>query len=545
MLKKKQEEILPWILEKKLKTDDYRDFEFHDHRFLVDYLTNFSKRIVIRKCTQVGFSLATLLKLLYLADTKTHPVSVLYTLPTDPDTKDFVRTKFDPLVFNSLLKEHAEGVNRKEKVYSIKLKKIKGSNFYFRGARSLMRALSISADIWVGDEIDYQSEIISDAFEERLKGSQSLGMIWQISNPSYEGVGISKLYEESNQNEWWIRCPYCNKYQRLTWPESVDLESKIFICKNCKRKLERNTRARGIWRPKYPDRETEGYAISRLMAPWIPASDIIKSYETKTPKHFSQFVLGEPFRGNQAVEVRKKFRKYKTKFVSSTGTRIVGIDQGDSFHVTSAILKNDILVHSKFAVVSELQDLSDLLTSLAPDFVVMDALPNKHTARFLQNHYGRKKFFLALERDWRQQKHGQFFEFDRKQGVVHADRTEIIDAFFDLLENSKIRIYDKSGMLEDVKKHLGGVVPDTREINGLSRRIYKKTGINDFLFAMTFALLGVLHYKPNFASPKVLDKKNDDVKVKGTKDHSFGSDPLFRKAILGHTEGYTIIRPKI
>lgn len=75
--------ILNWIQKNKVRTNKGLPVEFRDHGFLLDYVKDAHNRIVVRKCTQVGASFSTNLKMLHLGDQMA--LTVIYCV--DPETE--------------------------------------------------------------------------------------------------------------------------------------------------------------------------------------------------------------------------------------------------------------------------------------------------------------------------------------------------------------------------------------------------------------------------------------------------------------------------
>ena len=504
-------DIWRWIVKNKFKTDKGEVLEFKDHRFLGQYLEDFSNRIVVMKSSQVGISLATLLKLIYLADQSNSSLSIIYTLPTGGVMGDFVKTKFDPLIeFSSL---ESNDVPSREKISSVKLKRIGKSFFFFRGGLSQAGAQSVAGDILVTDEYDFQSSDIVQMFEERLGGSSSLNISWYLSVPSFPGLGISALYEKSDQKEWWVKCPHCGKHVRLVWPDSIDDINKRYICTHCKMELTDEDRRKGLWKAAYPKRKVKGYHISKLYAPWIPASQILENFENKETKHFYRFDLGLPWRGKTVAQLMENFKTFLISDLVKLPKTIIGIDQGNKFQVLELNVGPKLRLVSDLREFSEFESLQDYLTAKNPDLIVMDSLPNRHTALRLSKQFPGKTF-LASERLRSINFSQKLFEID---GVfLKADRTEVLDHLFYLLEENVLKIWDKVD-IETLKIHLGNLIPEEKAWQGMIRRVYKKTGPTDYAFALSFALLGAEYLFP-YERSSVLQEIKDDFEGEEEKD---------------------------
>jgi phage terminase large subunit GpA-like protein len=95
-----------------------------------------------------------------------------------------------------------------------------------------------------------------------------------FSNPTTEKDAIDINWNKSDQKEWTITCSTCKAEQIMTWPESIDMAKKCFICKECKGGISDKDRRFGKWVAQRPNKKISGYHISLLMAPWVTAEEI-------------------------------------------------------------------------------------------------------------------------------------------------------------------------------------------------------------------------------------------------------------------------------
>ena len=371
-----------------VRTNKGLPIEFRDHGFLLDFVRDTAKKIVVRKCTQVGASYSVVIKILHLGSQA--PLTVIYTLPTIGDAKSFVLSKFDPIVERSkgLRDSVSKVVFRDKPIYNSEVKRIGDSYYFFKGSWTTFGAQSIDADVLCVDELDFQKPDVKEMWEERTEGSSSLGIVYWVGYPSIPGFGIEDIYESSDQRSWWIKCGHCGKLQTLTWPDSIDFVKEIYQCKHCHKELTPDMRRKGLWKPKYPGREIHGYYINKLMAPWITAAHIIDRFKKDTPKKFFNFTLGLPYISkksditddviNNNLVDEDEFVRFKNDPATKV---IVGIDQGDIFHFLVALANDkDILICAS----EELKSEDELLAKLKfyrPNIVIMDMFPNRHTAK--------------------------------------------------------------------------------------------------------------------------------------------------------------------
>ena len=497
--------ILEWIRKNQIRTNKGLPVEFYNHGFLHDYIADTHNRIVVRKCTQVGASFSTNIKMLHLGDQA--PLTTIYTLPTSSEAKNFVLTKFDPMVERSpgLLKMVEKVVLRNQILYNTVVKRIGESYYFFRGSWTTWGAQSIDADVLVVDELDFQKPDVRNMWEERTEGSSSLDIVYWIGYPSIPNYGIEELYQSSDQRKWFIECGHCFKRQTLEWPESIDLKNEKYICRLCGKELTDDMRRKGIWKVTNPvSSNVHGYWINKLMAPWIPASKIIDRFKKDTPKKFHNYTLGLPFVSSESEltdDIIQNSLIDEQEYAMLRGIKdakiVMGIDQGDIFHMLVALALPDQVTVVAAEMLSSEEEVKKRLAYYSPDMVVMDMFPNRHSAKNLCQHYGTTKFMMAKERNWletsRQRGH---WTVNRSTSEVGVERTESIDAMMEFFIKGAIKFRRIIPRLMDADKKNPGVinqirnmVPDTQQRHGRMRRVWKAVGPDHYGHALNFVIV--------------------------------------------------------
>jgi len=188
-------------------------FTFKDHEYQREILTSRHQREVLKKGSQMGISEDEILKTLYGLIYARYPQGALYLFPSEKDVYDFSRARFGPLLVEnpSLMKE----VTQTE---SVTLKKVRKSMLYLRGARPTSKIegmkqmatqlISIPVDRIVFDERDSMNDDMVELALNRLGHSNVKEEVY-LGTPSLPDYGVSKLYDESDQRVWEIRCSHC------------------------------------------------------------------------------------------------------------------------------------------------------------------------------------------------------------------------------------------------------------------------------------------------------------------------------------------------
>lgn len=326
--------IHAWIQENGIKNEKGDPIEFSDHLFLFDIYGDESPNIVVEKPAQVGLSTLQVIKNHY--DAKRFKLDIIYTLPTDGDVNTFVSGKVNRIIANNpcMLADVAD----KD---SIEQKQIGDSYEYFRGTWTKKAAIMIAADRLTHDEIDSSKLGVIADFQARMQHSKHK-QTHVFSHPSVKGKGVHAYFLQSDQKEWFIMCPHCQKKQYLSWntedPKkmSIDLERKEFVCKACHGVLSSKDRAVGEWVPrKFKEKpKFSGYHISLLMAPWVTAVEICEKYQEcvdgkQTMDFFYNKVLGLPWAGGgNTIEEEQILGLVTTEKSTHKGRLIIGVDPG-------------------------------------------------------------------------------------------------------------------------------------------------------------------------------------------------------------------------
>jgi len=208
-----------------------RRFDLAGHPFLVDVYGTRSRRLVIRKASQVGASEYLIGYALHAADQR--GATVLYLFPTETHVSDFSAARLGPALEASpyLAGIVAEGGppsvppvkgtgGRRRGADRVTLKRVRDRFVYLRGAQvgkdgSAPQLKSIDAYVVVLDEVDEMDPRAPEIALKRL-GHSEIGEERWVSTPSYPGLGIEKVWEISDQREWMVKCGHCGHWQELT-----------------------------------------------------------------------------------------------------------------------------------------------------------------------------------------------------------------------------------------------------------------------------------------------------------------------------------------
>lgn len=446
--------IHAWIKENSIKNEKGEPIEFGDHLFLFDIYADESDNIAVMKPAQVGMSTLEIIKNHF--DAKKDKLDIIYTLPTDGDVNVFVSGKVNRIIANNPCML-ADVVDKD----SIEQKQIGQSFEYFRGTWTKKAAIMITADRLSHDEIDSSKLGVIADYQARLQHSKRK-QTHVYSHPSVANKGVHSYFLQSDQKEWFITCPHCQKRQYLEWntedPKrmSIDLERKEFICKSCHGVLSSATRARGNWvarkfeiKPKF-----SGYHISLLMASWVTAAEIIEKYQEcvdgkQTMDFFYNKVLGLPFAGGgNAVEEETIMQLVTPEKNSYQGRLVIGVDPGA---VIRYVLGNNegLLGYGTMKgyapdAVNNLplhETLEYFLKKFPDSIMVIDQGGDITPQRALRQKYPGRVFLCHYRRDRKTMKLITWGEKEENGNVV-VDRNRMIQLVADEAKNKNFKLFN-------------------------------------------------------------------------------------------------------
>lgn len=477
---KKYYSILQWITERGIVNEKGEAFDFYDRPFLIDILTDFNPRIVVVACAQVGKSVTFIVKVLFAV--KHLAFNVIYTFPTDDDVKEFVSSKV-----NKILQANGQefsGMNTD----NIERKELNDRFIFFKGTVSKTAAISTTADLRVHDEESRSDQNAIETMGSRTKASPYKGC-WSFSNPSVERDKLDQEWQISDQKEWTIICPHCKDEHFLTWPDSIDIEKKCYICKECKEPIEDDVRRQGRWVAQMPGRKVSGYHISHLMCPWISAEEIIEDSQGD-PAYFNNFVLGLPYSAGDLSISRTTILDIWTPKDLTTPNIYMGIDIGNIKHY---VIRSDkgLLKCGRFTSSS---DLDTLIEFWKPTSGVIDAMPDNFLAKYVVDTYPQFRMSFFQENNNNPQTIVWWGEGEKKT-IVYSHRDRILDQFLtNMIEARWLIGIEPNKDFRDYIKHYE-TLRRAKVVNnkGIERYVWESTtGEDHYVFADLYSYLAML-----------------------------------------------------
>lgn len=475
-----KESPLLWAIDNKILNEKGIQLEFKNHRFLTQIYDDWTPIQVIRKASQVGFSLMEVLKTFNAA--KYRKFNIIYTLPTASDVGQFVPSKVNSMISqNPILQQWTQD---KDTIFQ---KKVGMGFIYYRGtatgkteAEKMESAVGtmFSADILCADECDRSDQEILEQYNSRLASSEYQGK-WYFSNPTSPHTLSQKLWEQSDQKHWFVGCEHCGLWQWLDFWKNV--KDNKYVCQKCGQEISDEVRRNGKWIKKYRDKDISGYWISHLICPWISAQKIQEEYETKTKQYFYNFVLGLPYIGSDVIVNRDIIlRNIDLSEPNFQEHNVLGVDQGLKKHF---VLGNRQGIF-KIGCVDKWEDIENLIKVYDIELAVFDALPDLTEPRKIREKY---PGIVWLNYYRKEIKKADFIKWDYKTHTVYSDRTKIIQLQLDDLINRKIRFNLKAEELTDFIKHYESLYKIIEKDSlGIERDSWETSGADHYVHATNY-----------------------------------------------------------
>ena len=429
-------------------------------------------------------------------------LNVIYFFPTRTDVIEFSKSRVGPLISgNPFLAKMVTDTD------TAGLKKIGEAHLHLRGMQSSVQMKSVPADMVIYDELDEASPDGKALAQERLAHSEYKRII-ELSNPSLPGYGIDEAYLESDQRQWFMKCPGCLAWVSLVaeFPTKLGEEVKIIrprgdgsfyrACPKCSAELDTEV---GEWVPAYPDRTTHGYLISQLYSSRMDPAEILREYrKTRYPERFYNLKIGIAWADTaNRLDVATVLSHCGQDVMldSCTDFCTMGVDTGRDLHVVISRKRKDGQPGRQIvylAAVQEFAQLDDLMKRFNVSVCVIDALPETHITRnFAMRHQGRVWMNYFNEH----QKGADKWDF--RQMTVSENRTEVLDLSRRLMREGRRLLPRENELVRQFAQHLACDAKQLHEdeTTGAQEYRYVRTGVNHFSMAYTYDCIAVARAK--------------------------------------------------
>lgn len=503
-----------------------KPFSFSGFSYQKDIINDMHPNLCCKKLSQVGITEIQIRKMLGFMSINPG-TRVLYTFPNSTLKDNNSKTRIRPLVDRDFPDEDKFGGGNK----LVRNKDIiqLGSSFLYIANGSESDVTSTPADMVLNDEVD-----LGDADFYSLVNSRLQASTWKIkqsfSTPTFSGFGISLEYQNSDQREYFIKCPHCGhwyvpmydlnsvyipnlpKYvQKLTeireeLAVDLDLDNAYVMCEKCHKPLEISDDSVREWVATYPSRvHSRGYQIrpfstSRLsvkylvmtIADYIKKGKIRRAYNT---------VLGEEYNeGDVRIDeasIRNCFKARNPIQVPRERPCYVGIDMGLVCH---------IVVYTEGAALefirTNYENLINKINELDEKYNIVAGAIDRYP-------------YTPLSNDIRDMTNGRIqpvvygigkiaepkIEADKTISFYNCNRTMALDEVKSAITKGQIDFYGYLDQEDIIVEHLRDMVREENE--GEKQPEWRKLNGNDHFFhALGYAMLAkhinyIANWSPN------------------------------------------------
>jgi hypothetical protein len=493
---------------------DGRVFSFHNHEYLVEPYHDYHPYQVEIKATQLGLTSKALLRVVHSCRYGDYR-GILYLFPSRTDVTDLSKTRLTPLI-----EENPDTIGRwLSDTDSANVKKIWNSFLYLRGMKSRIGIKSIPIDFEVFDELDEAPQNAVDMALERMAHSEHGDLLF-LSNPTLPDYGIDKLFQETDQRFWLLKCRKCNEYTDMvsTFPDCLrEVKGRVIrACIKCGAELDPNY---GEWVAKRPSitskrgrQFSQLYSSSRTNS---PEAILHKFRTTDNLTDFYNLKIGIAYVDSaNRLSMQEVFSCCGDTGMSSSSDTgcFMGVDQGSNLHVVIGrhaknrageiifitVLKGNN--ESDKADESGWFELDELMNRFRVMRCVVDALPNTKFARNFSDRF-RGRVFLNYYNDHQRGS----YRWNEKDMVSQCNRTESLDSSHREITTNNIILPRKSDMLITFAEHMHNVAKrlEVDDESGSQRYVYHRLGPDHFRHAFNYESMA-RNSSPELLFPEVL-----------------------------------------
>ncbi len=400
---------LRWANKRRIMGGDFPGpYSVKYHPWIKEIINTEAPTTYVMKSAQAGATEAGICRALYSIDQLRK--DVLYVLPTSRNASDFSKARFNVALNDSpYLKSIFTDVN------SVEIKAAGSNTLYIRGSRGDANLKSVPVSVLILDEVDEMSQRAISLALERLSGHIEK-TVWGISTPTIPNFGISKLYSTSTQEHFMFKCPCCNRWTELIWPDCVEIigegvsdvrcAESYLKCKECGGKLEHLDKPEWLSKAKWnvtsknSNPDIRGFHINQLYSYTVNPGELVVSHfrgfgdEAANIEHWNS-KLGLPFIGDGAKttldDIQACIGSHSKEDARPTGgDRIItmGVDVGkwNYVEITEWFFENytndlnvaataKVLYETKFHEEDFDQSLDELMRDFQIQACVIDADP--------------------------------------------------------------------------------------------------------------------------------------------------------------------------
>ena len=465
-------------------------------------LTENARSQVFLKGAQIGVTSIQMIRTLHGLISGRYPQGALYLFPSLGDVQDFSRGRFNPLINdNESIARHVQDTD------TMGIKRIGGSMLYMRGARATAKVggfkrsstalKSVPADRLVLDERDEMAGDMVDLARERLAHSDVKEEV-HLSTPTIPDYGVDRLFQNSDQRHWFIKCDKCGGETclEIEFPACLEELSDGRVIRLCQRCKDNEIHPRdGYWKPLYQDKDMVGWRISQLNSMYVDPSEILRLYRDPPNGNLTEVMNSKLGQAHIAAENRlipsEVLGLCGDTAISEedNGPCYLGADIGNLIHCTIGRKHPDKGTEIVYiAAFPDWSHLDTLMRRFNVQRAVIDAMPETRLSReFAKRHNG--KVFCCFYSEHQKGAYG----WNERELTVTANRTESMDASHNEISAGNVLLPSESETAHEFAQHCSNVarVLQTDPDTGASRYVYIKTGPDHYRHSINYLTMAM------------------------------------------------------
>ena len=464
-------------------------------------MANNGKPVVIVKGRQVGATVMAAALELYMVASGVYgknnlpPVRVMHAFPQLEIMHSFSKDKLEKMINSSVpipdfgdkrnpgsIKPYIQSQvdSLRDSTYTLIYKQFKDGNTLWCDSLGTegSRVLGRTFDVLFCDEVQDMTELsISKAIKCLTRaqyGPQPGGVQVFFGTPRQKGTFFHRMWEQSDQRRYYLRCGDCGKYFLLytpgsdKWEKDIWLYGNIIKCPSCgfeQDKIDAVERGKWVPTPGREDSNFVGFHFNQLFIPEFTKEVIIKEKPETNPLNsditYNNEVLGE-FHSGEGMPIT--FEEIYTacrdvdRVMSpqiSKGERVTylgvdwggkpdvdGIKRGQSFSVGVVLsVEHDKKFNIEFATKLKkigFQDKKDFIDNMFKLYSVRSAMGDIGFAEDISNEL-KKEYGDKYKTVRNSSMVSGGVKYNRDELEIVVDKDKIIEEVFDLLRKGNIR----------------------------------------------------------------------------------------------------------
>ncbi len=504
----------PLFIRNRVERVDNNPFSYQDFPYMPQYYEDNSRRKVVQKSEQTGFTIQAALESIH----KTWGgLNWGYYFPTEKMVSNFVKTRYNRLIHgNPKLSELISDTD------NIHVKNIGNGIIYFFGLGTgtkeggELATFSNPMDGVTFDELEKMKPTMVEQALGRISRSRHRFERY-FSTPGLPDYGINAYFKESDQKHRLLKCTHCNEWNNVDdvddrgdpigFPECI--EQGFLSCFKCSGSL---TGALGEWVAKRPDlTDYSGYQVSQLYSPLADLKELLKTFKkiqtVRQKKNFYNFKLGIPYADLSAALTKAAVLKLcrKDRMVEHSEGCFMGIDIGGSrkgIHIVIGRPATPLFRIEYLGILREPDpqdpkaqewicgEIGKLIVRYGVRKFGVDAMPEQRLSRAIVYNFSRKGWMIRYNDN---QKGPYKWGVESDERECQVDRTESLDNSHYLLQKGLVSLPMQEGIVEEFAEHCENLVRDEEldEDTGVIKYVWKRKSNRQDDFRHAFNYFGI------------------------------------------------------